>query len=48
MQEKISHSKTESIIYKLTRDKSLNKEEEGIIDEIIENKDLHLRSKKDN
>ncbi len=39
MQEKISHSKTESIIYKLVRGKMLNNKEKEIIDRIIENKD---------
>ena len=42
MQEKISHSKIELIIYKLTRDKSLNNNDVNIIDKIIENKDYKI------
>ena len=39
MQEKISHSQTDSIIYKLVNNKALSDEEKEIIDKIIENKD---------
>jgi len=35
-------SKTDSIIYKLARNKNLNNEEENIIDKIIENKDYKI------
>ena len=48
MQGEISHSKTESIIYKLVRDKSLDNHDVTIIDEIIENKDYKKSSKPSN
>ena len=39
MQEKIAHLETESIIYKLVRNKDLDDKEKEIINKIIENKD---------
>ncbi len=39
MLEKTPLSKTELIIYKLTRDKGLSDEEKEIIEKIVENKD---------
>ena len=39
MLKKIVPSKTESIIYKLVRDKKLNNKEKEMINKIIENKD---------
>jgi hypothetical protein len=41
MQEKIHNPKTESIIYKLVRDKDLSDEERELIDKIIEDKDYN-------
>ena len=39
MLKKTPLSKTESIIYKLVRDKGLSDEEKEIIEKIVENKD---------